>query len=113
MSFFNRLPWRPRVDEEVDEELAFHVEMRTREYIARGVDPAAARLEAERGFGDLADRVEAFIGHCDAADIGLDRAKRIIRRLRRGGFGQSIEKRRFADVRQADDAAAEAHDFSI
>jgi predicted permease len=38
----------------VDEELAFHVEMRTREYIARGMDPAAARLEAERGFGDLA-----------------------------------------------------------
>jgi putative ABC transport system permease protein len=54
VSFFNRLPWRPRVDEEVDEELAFHVEMRTREYIARGMDPAAARLEAERGFGDLA-----------------------------------------------------------
>ena len=54
MSFFNRLPWRPRVDEEVDEELAFHVEMRTREHVARGLDPAAARLEAERGFGDLA-----------------------------------------------------------
>ena len=54
MSFFNRLPWRPRVDEEVDEELAFHVEMRTREHVARGMDPAAARREAERGFGDLA-----------------------------------------------------------
>jgi putative ABC transport system permease protein len=54
LSFFNRLPWRPRVDEEVDEELAFHVEMRTREYIARGMDPAAARVEAEGGFGDLA-----------------------------------------------------------
>jgi predicted permease len=53
LSFFNRLPWRPRVDEEVDEELAFHVEMRTREYVARGMDPAAARLEAERGLGDL------------------------------------------------------------
>jgi hypothetical protein len=40
---FNRLPWRPRVDEEVEEELAFHIEMRTREYIARGIDPETAR----------------------------------------------------------------------
>jgi predicted permease len=54
MSFFNRPPWRLRVDEEVDEELAFHVEMRTREYIARGMDPAAARREAEGRFGDVA-----------------------------------------------------------
>jgi len=53
LSFFNRVAWRPRVAEEVDEELAFHVEMRTREYIARGMDPAAARREAERRFGDL------------------------------------------------------------
>jgi putative ABC transport system permease protein len=53
MSFFNRVPWRPRVDEEVDEELAFHLEMRTREYIAGGMDPAAARREAERRFGDI------------------------------------------------------------
>ena len=53
MSFFNRVPWRPRVDEEVDEELAFHLEMRTREYIAGGMDPAAARHKAERRFGDI------------------------------------------------------------
>ena len=56
------------------------------------------------------DPVEARVGDRDAADVGLDRAERIIRRLRRGGLGQRIEKRRFADVRQADDAAAEAHD---
>ena len=53
MSFFNRVPWRPRVDDEVDEEVAFHLEMRTREYIAGGMDPAAARLKAERRFGDI------------------------------------------------------------
>src|SRR6185295_13246079 len=53
MSFFNRVWWRPRVVEEVDEELAFHLEMRTRELVARGLDPAAARLEAERRLGDL------------------------------------------------------------
>ena len=33
---FNRVWWRPRVGDEVDEELAFHVEMRTRELIAEG-----------------------------------------------------------------------------
>ena len=32
MGFFNRVFWRPRVGDEVDEELAFHLEMRTREY---------------------------------------------------------------------------------
>ena len=30
--------WRIPVNQEVDEELAFHVEMRTRELISRGVD---------------------------------------------------------------------------
>ena len=54
------------------------------------------------------DRVEPLVGHGDAADVGLDRAERIVRRLRRCRFGQSVEKRRFADVRQADDAAAKA-----
>jgi putative ABC transport system permease protein len=53
MSFFNRVAWRPRVEDEVDEELAFHVEMRTRDNIARGMDAAAARREAERRLGDL------------------------------------------------------------
>ncbi len=42
MSFFNRVFWRPRVADEVDEELAFHMELRTQELVARGMDPAAA-----------------------------------------------------------------------
>jgi putative ABC transport system permease protein len=49
---FYRWPWKVRVDEEVDEELAFHVEMRTREYIAAGLAPEAARREAEARLGD-------------------------------------------------------------
>ena len=32
--------WRVPLEQEVDEELAFHLEMRTRELVARGVDPA-------------------------------------------------------------------------
>jgi putative ABC transport system permease protein len=50
---FNRWPWKPRLDDEVDEELAFHIEMRTRDLVAQGMDPAVARREAERRFGDL------------------------------------------------------------
>ena len=30
--------WRVPLDEEVDEEIAFHVEMRTRELVERGMD---------------------------------------------------------------------------
>jgi putative ABC transport system permease protein len=53
MSRFTRWPWKPPVDEEVDEELAFHIEMRTRELIAAGMDTAAARREAQQRLGDL------------------------------------------------------------
>ena len=53
MSFFNRVSWRPPIVDEGDEELAFHLEMRTRELIADGMDPPAARREAARRFGDL------------------------------------------------------------
>ena len=39
------------IDQEVDEELAFHIEMRTRELVERGVDPHRAR----DGAGALGD----------------------------------------------------------
>ncbi len=57
-------------------------------------------------------RVEARIRHRHLADIRLDGAERIIRRLRRRGLRQRVEEGRLADVRQADDAAFEAHDCS-
>jgi predicted permease len=53
LTFFNRVPWRPRVDDEVDEELAFHLEMRVHEYIADGMDPDQARRKAEQRFGNV------------------------------------------------------------
>jgi predicted permease len=37
----------------VDDELAFHLEQRIRDYMARGMDPAAARAAALERFGDL------------------------------------------------------------
>jgi putative ABC transport system permease protein len=52
-AFSTASPGRPHVDREVDDELAFHLDMRTREYIERGIDPAAARREAEKRFGNV------------------------------------------------------------
>jgi putative ABC transport system permease protein len=46
--------WRVPVDQEVDEELALHVEMRTRELVMRGMDPKAARELALSRLGDVA-----------------------------------------------------------
>ncbi len=52
---------------------------------------------------DLATRgdlVEPRVGHRDPADVGLDRAERIIGRLRRRRLGQRVEQGRLADIRQ-------------
>ena len=35
--------WGPDVRSDVDDELAFHVELRVDQLVARGMDPAAAR----------------------------------------------------------------------
>ncbi|HEU4631922.1 MAG TPA: ABC transporter permease [Gemmatimonadaceae bacterium] len=43
---------RPRIEEEVDAEVAFHLEMRAAELVARGWTPDAAHAEARRRFGD-------------------------------------------------------------
>jgi len=45
--------WRVPIDQEFDEEIALHIEMRTRELIAGGMDPAAARAAAIRKMGDV------------------------------------------------------------
>ena len=45
--------WRVPIDREVDEELAFHIEMRTRELVERGMDAKAAREIVLSRIGDL------------------------------------------------------------
>jgi putative ABC transport system permease protein len=45
--------WRVPLDQEVDEELEFHIEMRTRELVARGMDAQAAREIVLSRIGDL------------------------------------------------------------
>lgn len=43
---------RPRIEDDVDDEVAFHLEMRAAELVARGWTHEAARAEAVRRFGD-------------------------------------------------------------
>jgi len=42
---------KPRLDAEMDEEMRAHVEMRTKQHIAAGMNPAEARYAARRQFG--------------------------------------------------------------
>ena len=63
----------PRPDADVEDEIAFHLEMRAKEFMARGMEPAAAREEARRRFGDRA-RVEA-----DMRRMERERARRATR----------------------------------
>jgi hypothetical protein len=44
---------KEELEEEIDEELRFHVAMRTQENIARGMSPAEAKREALRQFGNV------------------------------------------------------------
>src|SRR4029453_13434265 len=45
--------WRVPIDREVDDEIAFHIEMRTRELVERGVDPKTAREIVRARLGDV------------------------------------------------------------
>ncbi len=51
MSLWTRLE-EPDVSDEVREEIRFYLEMRAKEFEASGLDPASARREAVRAFGD-------------------------------------------------------------
>jgi predicted permease len=71
-----------RLERDVDAELAFHLDMRARRLVERGLDPAAARAEALRQFGDW-EGVRAELVAMDT------RRERIVRRANY-----------FADLRQ-------------
>lgn len=44
--------WGPNVDADIDDELRYHLEMRTNDFIARGLSPDDARDAARASFGD-------------------------------------------------------------
>jgi hypothetical protein len=54
--------WRVPLEQEVDEELAFHIEMRTRELVERGMDSRSARAEAIARLGDLRRLRQTCVG---------------------------------------------------
>jgi putative ABC transport system permease protein len=62
-----RLAIRSQPRAELEEEFAFHLEMRASELIARGWEPAAARIEARRQFGNLEEARE----YCRSTDLRL------------------------------------------
>ena len=59
------------------------------------------------GLRDLRERLEARVGHRDDADVRLDRAERIVRRLGLARARQGVEEGGLADVRQPDDSGAQ------
>jgi putative ABC transport system permease protein len=54
---------KPDVAADVDDELAFHVEMRVQDYVRRGMSPEDARREALARFGDVAPVRDALVEH--------------------------------------------------
>jgi predicted permease len=68
-------PFRPDVNDEVGDEVAFHLDMRTRDYERRGHPPAEARRLAARDFGD-ADTVRRVCRDLGTArDTTMQRAQ--------------------------------------
>jgi len=76
-SHWNRLRRviRPSVKREVDDELAFHIDMRTRELIEQGVDPARARELARERFGPVSSIEEALVDSTIRRRQSADRAE--------------------------------------
>lgn len=77
-----RRPWPAEVDRDVAEELASHLAEQQDEYIARGLDPAAAAAAAASRFGDR----EAIADAC--------------RRIDRTAHHQERRRHMLADLRQ-------------
>jgi len=69
--------WRVPLDQEVDEELAFHIEMRTRELVERGMDPKTAREIVLARVGDLGQLRRT----CEDLGRKRDREMRLTQRL--------------------------------
>jgi predicted permease len=72
------------VRSDVDEELRFHLEQKTRDLIASGLTPDAARAEAQRQFGDTAEVRQL----CQT--LGASRERTLARRDYWTGWSQDV-----------------------
>jgi len=77
--------WGPRAEADVDDELAFHIDMRAREYAERGMTTTDARRAATHRLGDL-DTVRA---ECIA--ITARRERRMTRAQLVDAFVQDVQ----------------------
>jgi predicted permease len=76
---------RERLDQELDEELRSHLEMRTADNLAAGMSPAQARYEAQKRFGNTTrlkehTREVDIVGWLDEAARDFRHALRMLRR---------------------------------
>lgn len=76
---------------------------------AGNIDEGDACRDQLFRLGDLGKLLHTRIGNRHFTGVRLDRAERIIRRLRRRRLGQRVEQSRLADIRQPDDTAFETH----
>ena len=72
-----KFSWRRRQDvrADVDEEIQFHIDMRSRELITNGHSPPDARAEALRQFGDVGYTRQYCIAQDERKE---DRVRRLI-----------------------------------
>lgn len=77
--------WGDDVDADVEDELAFHLEMRAREYQARGLSAEDARHAASARFGDIAT-VARWLRHHDSHRERARRRGEIVRELLRDAW---------------------------
>ncbi|MEP6618543.1 MAG: ABC transporter permease [bacterium] len=73
---------RPPVGERVDRELEFHIEMRTRELVERGMSPTEARADAIRRFGNF-EEVSSTLVEIAGQTEGIMRRARFVREAAR------------------------------
>ena len=76
--------WGPRAEADVDDELAFHIDMRARDYMARGMSEGDARRAAARRLGDLAE------ARAECIAIGSRRERRMTRAQLVDAFVQDV-----------------------
>jgi putative ABC transport system permease protein len=76
--------WGPRAEADVDDELEFHVEMRARDYIARGMTEVDARRAALRRLGDFGG------ARAECVTIGARRERRMTRAQLIDAFVQDV-----------------------
>ena len=94
-----RIPWRSKASIEyaVDDELQFHLDMRTVELVAGGMPEAEARTAAVREFGDI----ELTRRVCKSEDLRAERRVRIaaehVLRLHCGDVAQNLRELRRID----------------